>query len=200
MKTTKSLLLIIAIVLSSLTSTATIHTVRVWQGYFQFLSGDITINLGDTVHWLPLDEPTMYHTITSTEIPDGAVSFDQVWQVPVDTFFQYIPQVAGIYQYVCTPHVNMGMVGSITVLDNSTSISENKNLDVATLVFPNPSSDFIYTNQTDFELPFEIFNIKGQRVLSGNGINRIDVSSLKAGVYFLSIVADKPRTTRFIKE
>ena len=57
----------------------------------------------------------MSHTITSSNIPAGAVPFDQIWQMPADTFFQYIPQVAGLYQYVCTPHIPMGMIGEFTV-------------------------------------------------------------------------------------
>jgi len=57
----------------------------------------------------------MSHTITSNNIPTGAVPFDQVWQMPADTFFQYIPQVAGLYEYVCTPHIPNGMIGEFTV-------------------------------------------------------------------------------------
>ena len=71
---------------------ATIHIISVWNGYMQFLPenlGDIV--LGDTINWVPLDPPTMMHTITSTNIPSGAVPFDQIFQLPADTFFQYIP-------------------------------------------------------------------------------------------------------------
>ena len=69
--------------------------------------------------------PMMLHTITSDNIPAGAVSFDQVWQMPADTFFQYIPQVAGLYQYVCTPHIPNGMIGNFTVIDGTTAIKDH---------------------------------------------------------------------------
>jgi len=59
------------------------------------------------------------HTITSDNIPVGAAAFDQVWQMPADTFFQYIPQVVGLYQYVCTPHIPNGMIGEFTVTNGS---------------------------------------------------------------------------------
>ena len=88
----------------------------VWDGYMQFLPSSLEIQLGDTIHWIPLDFPSMMHTITSTNIPEGAEVFDELWQAPADTFFQYIPNVAGLYEYVCTPHIPMGMVGSFTVL------------------------------------------------------------------------------------
>ena len=57
--------------------------------------------------------------MTSTNIPFGASAFDQVMQEPADTFFQYIPQVAGLYQYVCTPHIPNGMIGEFTVTNGS---------------------------------------------------------------------------------
>ena len=77
--------------------------------------------MGDTIEWEPYFGllPMMLHTITSDNIPVGAVSFDQVWQMPADTFFQYIPQVAGLYQYVCTPHIPNGMIGEFTVTNGS---------------------------------------------------------------------------------
>jgi len=90
----------------------------------QFLPpNNIIVQLGDTIQWTPLDPPTMSHTITSNNIPAGAVPFDQIWQLPADTFFQYIPQVAGLYQYVCTPHLP-GMGGEFTVITGTTAVKE----------------------------------------------------------------------------
>ena len=109
-------LLFILCIISSFNSKGAIHQIQVWNGYFQFLPpNNISVQLGDTIQWIPLDPPTMTHTITSDNIPVGAVPFDQVWQLPADTFFQYIPQVAGLYQYVCTPHIPNGMIGEFTV-------------------------------------------------------------------------------------
>jgi len=110
-------LLLILFIISSFNSKGTIHQIGVWGGYYQFVPGSITIQLGDTIEWEPFAGllPMMLHTITSDNIPAGAVSFDQVWQMPADTFFQYIPQVAGLYEYVCTPHVPNGMIGEFTV-------------------------------------------------------------------------------------
>ena len=115
-------LLLILFIISSFNSKGTIHQIQVWNGYYQFLPpNNITVQLGDTIQWIPLDPPTMTHTITSDNIPVGAVPFDQVWQLPADTFFQYIPQVTGLYQYVCTPHIPNGMIGEFTVVNGTTS-------------------------------------------------------------------------------
>lgn len=90
-------------------------------GYYKFVPPSLTIQLGDTIEWEPYFGllPMMLHTITSDNIPVGAASFDQVWQMPADTFFQYIPQVAGLYQYVCTQHIPNGMIGEFTVTNGS---------------------------------------------------------------------------------
>ncbi len=117
----KKIFALLFVILVSFNSKATIHTIQVWNGYMQFLPSSLTIQLGDTIQWLPLDPPTMFHTVTSTSIPTGAITFNQTWQLPADTFFQYIPQVAGVYAYECTPHVTMGMIGVFTV--NSSSVA-----------------------------------------------------------------------------
>ena len=120
-------LLLALFILSSFNSKGTIHQIGVWGGYYQFVPSSIIIQLGDTLQWEPFAGmlPTMLHTITSDNIPVGAASFDQVWQMPADTFFQYIPQVAGLYEYVCTPHIPNGMIGEFTVINGTTAINEH---------------------------------------------------------------------------
>ena len=66
-------LLLILFIISSFNSKGTIHQIQVWNGYYQFLPpNNITVQLGDTIQWIPLDPPTMTHTITSDNIPAGA--------------------------------------------------------------------------------------------------------------------------------
>ena len=82
-------LLLILFIISSFNSKGTIHQIQVWNGYYQFLPpSNITVQLGDPVQWIPLDLPTMTHTITADNIPAGAAAFNQIWQLPADTFFQ----------------------------------------------------------------------------------------------------------------
>ena len=121
----KKYILIIIFSIISLHVKSEIHVILVWDGYNQFMPSSLNINLGDTIHFLPLDPPLMVHTITSSNIPIGANSFDQIWKAPADTFFEYIPQVEGLYEYVCTPHISMGMVGSFNVINTGTAILEN---------------------------------------------------------------------------
>lgn len=197
----KNILIILCIILSTFTSKAQIHIVYVWDGYSQFVDADITIQLGDTVQWLPLDVPMMVHTITSTNIPSGAVTFDQIWQAPADTFFQYVPQIAGLYEYECTPHAQFGMVGSINVIGGVTGITDVASTESNMLIiYPNPTTDFIHFTESSFVYPYKIFTPMGKLVLSGTTNEIVNVSTLSNGIYHIQIVGDKPRIMKFIKQ
>ena len=114
-------ILVILIVSLAFNAKATIHQIGVWGGYYQFVPNTISVELGDTIHWIPFEGllPMMPHTITSENIPLGASNFDYLWQMPNDTFFEYIPQEVGLYEYVCSPHIEFGMIGEFTVINSA---------------------------------------------------------------------------------
>ena len=82
-------LLIILFIISSFNSKGTIHQIGMWGSYYEFVPGSITIQLWDTLQCEPFAGllPVMLHTIASDNIPSGVVPFDQVLQMPADTFF-----------------------------------------------------------------------------------------------------------------
>jgi len=200
----KTTIITLSILLSSFVSNATIHVVKVWDGYFQFVNStfsgpNITIQLGDTVQWLPLDVPQMVHTITSTNIPAGAAPFDQIWQAPADTFFQYVPQIAGLYEYECTPHATShNMIGSLNVIGGTNGISDNtteNNLQI----YPNPTTDFIRFQESSTVHAYRLVTLNGKLKLSGTTNEVVNVSSLPGGIYLIEIIGDKPRIMKLIK-
>ena len=194
----KNRLFAMLLLLSPFSGKTTIHEIMVWNGYMQFLPSSIEMQLGDTIHWLPLDFPTMMHTITSTNIPEGAEAFDELWQAPADTFFQYIPAVTGLYEYVCTPHVPMGMVGSFTVLPPvAGGIKDSWENEM--LVYPNPTSDMLYLPSVPKDYRFRLWNVEGTVVMSGTIHESINVSKLSKGSYVIEIIGDRPRVFSFKK-
>lgn len=178
---------------------ATIHEILVWDGYMQFLpQGNLdSVNVGDTVQWLPLDFPSMVHTITSSNIPLGAAPFDQIWQAPADTFFQYIPTHVGLYEYVCTPHIPMNMVGSFNVVGNPSSISKIVS-DLNPFVYPNPTKGAINFKSNYLGFQFQIFDSNGSLVMHGKSLPNLDVSILPKGIYHLVVLGDKPRPMQLV--
>ena len=194
----KNTILAMLLLLSPFSGKTTIHEIMVWDGYMQFLPSSLEIQLGDTIHWLPLDFPSMMHTITSTNIPEGAEVFDELWQAPADTFFQYIPSVDGLYEYVCTPHIPMGMVGSFTVLPPLVGgIKDSWENDM--LIYPNPTSDMLYLRSFPQGYRFRLSNYQGTEVMSGKIDQSINVSNLSEGFYVIEIIGDRPRIFSFTK-
>ena len=89
------------------------------------------------------------------------------------------------------------------VLDPSTvGVGQVVSLQNKIKIYPNPTSKYIYINQgIKKELKFSVFNINGQLIKSSllNSIsNKIDLSNLKNGVYFIRIETENEVKTRKI--
>ncbi|NIP80576.1 MAG: hypothetical protein GWM90_15685 [Gemmatimonadetes bacterium] len=90
---------------------------------FVFEPADIQVRPGDRVVWVQAG--VMPHNVEFTEgPPEFAIAGvpaspfltmkGQRWELVIDERFE-----AGRYAYICTPHVAMGMRGTIEVLDGS---------------------------------------------------------------------------------
>jgi len=67
-------------------------------------------------------------------------------------------------------------------------------------IYPNPAKELINININLKSFRVEIRNIVGQVLLSQNGTKSIDISSLAAGSYVISVIADNIKTNKkFIK-
>jgi hypothetical protein len=164
----------------------------------QFMPSNLTsVQLGDTIEWHPLDVPTMVHTVTSTNIPNGAIPFDQIWQAPADTFFQYIPAKIGLYEYVCTPHILSGMTGRFNVVGNPSNIINNSFIH-SPILYPNPCIGLINFNQTLLNLEYHIYDNRGLLVSKGTTKTNINISYLSSGLYNVIILADVPKHFKLI--
>lgn len=93
---------------------------------FEFIPADITINVGDTVHW---EWVSGTHNVESGEIvagsgvPDGnfrsgdptgvvGTTYDLVFD---QAFLDANPMPDAVYPYYCVVHANVNMAGTITV-------------------------------------------------------------------------------------
>lgn len=76
-------------------------------------------------------------------------------------------------------------------------LSVHTKKEVQFVVYPNPSSDYIYLN---YDLPLSVFSIelldlKGQLIKVVHGANRMKVVDINSGVYLLKIKTDKDQIT-----
>ena len=111
----KKITILLFFTLLSFTKNSQAAIVQIDSGNFTFIPANVTVNVGDTIVWV---WAAGFHTTTSTNIPLGAAP----WDAPVDQtnqMFMYQVAVEGEYEYICTFHESMGMIGHITVLGTS---------------------------------------------------------------------------------
>ena len=101
-------------------SGATTHIVEM-TGDYEFVPSSLTIKQGDSVKWLMVT--TKAHEVASGTViegPDGREGVpDGLWKSETlrttDESFTYTFNSTGTFPYYCESHVDVGMIGSITV-------------------------------------------------------------------------------------
>ena len=107
----------------------------------------------------------------------------------------------GAHYYVCTPHVSLGMKGTIFVLGPA-AVPSLSPLSVS--FFPNPVHDLMFI-RTDSKLigsSYQIIDLTGKQVSTGkleSTENQVNISDLNSGIYFLRTTSLKEELFRFIK-
>jgi plastocyanin len=103
-----------------------VHHVQMIQGV-GFEPGMMRINAGDTVAWknntremhTVTFDPDLASTAANVSLPDGVEPFDSGEIAPGDSFTHTF-DTAGVYHYICQPHEDHGMVGTIVVREAAT--------------------------------------------------------------------------------
>ncbi len=182
-------------------SYATTHIIT--QTGLSFSPNELTVTVGDVIRW---EWTGGTHTTTSKTIPNDASEWDSPLTA-TSTSFEYTVTIAGVYNYVCTPHESLGMKGSFTA-NVASSISENASL-LNFTIYPNPASSFINITSS-FEGEVVLSDILGKtlRTIRLNDLPvvidsyHLDLSDFKNGIYILtfnSILTKKPISLKFIK-
>jgi plastocyanin len=162
----------------------------------------LTIEMGDTVKFAI---GSMHDAVeVSKEIWDANEASPLIggFQLPKGGGIILPAQLAaGTHYYVCTPHVTLGMKGSIVVLGPTTIPDPQFPL---ISLFPNPANDQL-TVKTIAELTgsdYIIFDGNGKQVSTGKLENKetnINLNGLINGIYFIQTYAEKKQTFTFIK-
>ncbi len=157
------------VMLISNTAHATKWVVNVQN--FSFSPSNLpNVIVGDTIRWVWINGS---HTTTSTTIPAGAASWDHPLNSS-NTFYEYHVTIAGNYNYKCTPHEGMGMVGSFTattVIPTLTGISPNQAVQGDSFMATITGSNTNFTGSPAVSLSFsgnpgEIINATSVTVIS----------------------------------
>ena len=112
----------------------------------------------------------------------------------LELLYDSIPLVSSSFGYNLGSYSNMGYYyyGSGTVDVNEIQPTEN------TFIYPNPTNNILYLNSSKSS-NWELINEVGQVVLSGSTNNankqKVDISALQNGIYFLKVQTDNSVTT-----
>ena len=115
-------LLILMIFIISVPAFSADHTVEMLSSYdgqmMVFKPAVIQINPGDTVTWKATNPG--HNTASINEMsPDSSLQ----WDGKINEELKITFTKEGVYGYKCTPHYILGMVGIVSVGDNTTNLS-----------------------------------------------------------------------------
>lgn len=176
------------LLMADLAKGQTKHTVQVGDDFFN--PSSFTADVGDTVQWVFIPGSAEIHTTTSTSVPSGAASWDQLVNTANPTF-EYIITEAGMYNYVCTPHASMGMTGVFTATFPTSVPMVHTTM--ASIV-PNPAKGTVTISSNVNNAHICITDIQGRTMKSWKeqeSNNTVDISSIPPGIYIITIQKDK---------
>jgi hypothetical protein len=75
-------------------------------------------------------------------------------------------------------------------------VDDQNQLDIS--IYPNPSSDMVYTDGNHSQLKLVMYDILGKQVMNKSITNSIDISQLEKGVYILQLSDGAKLTTQRI--
>lgn len=194
------LILLLALAVFSVPSYSTTYTIEVEDNEFD--PAVLNVNVGDTLVFL-WDEGV--HTTTSVNIPPGA----QWWDAGMDQshpVFIYIPNLPGSYDYQCTFHSSMGMIGHFTVYPATFINEEQSSMYTINGSVINEKLNITFKRSQINRL--EIMSLTGitvKKFFSASGslpyTEQFNTSDLAPGIYILHILNnDKVFSSRIIKE
>lgn len=194
MKKIYQTLILTTLLFISTSSIAVVHSVVVSN--FQFTPASLSVNVGDTIVWTL---GSGNHTTTSTTIPQGA----DPWDSPINSnvqSFTYVINVAGTYDYICTPHAFAGQMVAINTGINSLDLFSNFNIFSVRPSIYNIS----YLLARSGNIKISVYDITGKsaKILkssyqtAGTYSSNYNFEDLKKGIYIFEMIIDKHRFTK----
>ena len=120
MKKITLLLFILFISQPSFSADQTIEMLNKLDKEFMVYSQKIVnIEVGDSVLWRAT---TKGHNVEFVEMPEGVKKFKS--KISKDAEYKF--EIPGIYLYICTPHIAMGMIGLVVVGDDLSNLDNIK--------------------------------------------------------------------------
>ncbi len=191
----KKITLLLVFILSTFLASATMKVV-----YISCLGANIpsvSVNCGDTVQW-------RWNGCTDSIVSSTIPVCGTAWSSPMgasNTTYQMVFTCGGTFHYQVYVNGSLKTTDSILV-SCVTGIQQVQNNDLQANVYPDPATDKLNINANAPIENIQIVNILGETVMNKSFIQNksttqtIDVSTLHAGVYFVSVLSDGNLLTR----
>lgn len=201
---------LISIAISTIGFTQTTHTIN--AGSFYYNPNTLTIEAGDSIIWI---NDGGFHDVNgdintvSGQPYNNPETFDSpATNVVGAVIFAHKFNVAGTYSYDCSvgSHAANGMIGSFTVEDNTSNISEIS-MSLSSLSYDQVSNCLrLKFNSLENEISFQLHNLEGKLIQTENlkiklGLSEHIIpinSSLNKGIYIVSIIDKGQKTSKKI--
>ena len=168
---------ICSVVLFAATLPAAAATIEVTMQNAAFSQPDITIHVGDTVHWT--NQEDMFHTVTSGNPCTSNGMFNSGALGNGDDF-SFTFNAVGVVNYFCAFHCIAGMTGSITVNEAPTPVQPLVTAATLSQNFPNPfnpNTTMEYVLRVRAQVAIAIYDAQGALVV------RMDQGLRDAGTF-----------------
>ena len=119
------------------------------------------------------------------------------------TYATYDSQNRAINDPWPTPFASSGFdLDAVGVINFTPTAVEEQNKTISLSVYPNPAFNTVYFNfKEQANYSYRLSNISGKEISNGQLKNLLDISNLKAGIYFISIFSeDKFTVKKIIKQ
>jgi len=198
-------LLLLVLSLPAIASLSAQQIVTVTAAGDAFSPSDIVVNQGDIVRFSVGPSHTVLQVSQATWDAGGITPLPGGFSFPTGDG-DYTADVPGLYYFVCTIHVGLGMKGTLTV-NAITGINEIKGRE--TRLFPVPAGNKL-TYQAGSTAPVDeirVFDLAGKTLvllknpdISDDQRVNIDISKLDKGIYFISVRSKEVNAVgKFIK-
>jgi hypothetical protein len=194
----KKTTILFLLILSVLSANATLKVV-----YISCLGANIasvSINCGDTIEW-------KWNGCTDSIVSSSIPVCGTPWNIPMsasNTTYQMVFTCGGTFHYQTYVSGSLKTTDSI-IVSCVTSIPQLQNNNLQANVYPDPVTDKLNINANTPIENIQIVNILGETVMNSSftqnksATQTIDVSTLQAGVYFVSVLSEgKILTRRFV--
>jgi len=155
---------------------------------FIFKLGTCTLNNGITQNGMSLES---YEDPTKTTFQ--WIDCDTDLPIAGEIDYNYTPTVNGSYAVIVSREACTDTSSCITIADVSVNELEKNQISI----YPNPTSSSIQISSTGIIDKIFITSITGEIVMT-TSLTEINLSDLKSGVYFLTVVSNNQQTTQKI--